>query len=48
MKILKKLAKKFPDRGNKKRWFKNTFRFFKHPMGYLFWKTYKARTAKGR
>lgn len=43
-----RLQKKFPDKGNKKRFFKNTLRFFKHPMGYLYWKTYKLRTAKAR
>jgi len=43
-----RLAKKYPDRGNKRRWFKNMFRLIKHPMGYLWWKTYRFRTAKGR
>ena len=41
-----RLGKKFPDRGNKRRWFKNLFRLIKNPMGYIFWKTYKARLAK--
>lgn len=35
--------KKPVDRGNKKRFFKNVLRFIKHPMGYLFWKSYKYR-----
>jgi len=43
-----RLSKKYPDRGNKRRWWKNLFRVVKHPLGYLFWKTYKFRTAKGR
>ena len=38
-----RLMKKPVDRGNKKRWFKNTLRFFKHPMGYMYWKSYKHR-----
>ncbi|KAL4464094.1 hypothetical protein ABPG74_006031 [Tetrahymena malaccensis] len=41
-----RLGKKFPDRGNKRRWFKNLFRLIKNPLGYIFWKTYKARLAK--
>jgi hypothetical protein len=43
-----RLAKKFPDRGNKRRWFKNLWRFVKHPTAYVFWKTYRFRTAKPR
>merc|ERR1740124_1071017 len=43
-----RLMKKPVDRGNKKRFFKNVFRFLKHPMGYMYWKTYKHRQAKGR
>mmetsp|Transcript_9615 Transcript_9615/g.10828 ORF Transcript_9615/g.10828 Transcript_9615/m.10828 type:complete len:209 (+) Transcript_9615:55-681(+) len=41
-------SKKYPDRGNKKRFIKNVFRFFKHPIGYLFWKTYQFRSARQR
>ena len=42
------MQKKFPDRGNKRRFFKNLFRFIKHPIGYLYWKTFKIRQPKGR
>lgn len=41
-------GKKFPDRGNKKRLIKNIVRFVKNPMGYLYWKSFKLRLAKGR
>ena len=43
-----RLAKKFPDKGNKRRFFKNLFRLFKHPMGYMYWKSYNFFLAKGR
>ncbi|KAM3136893.1 hypothetical protein pb186bvf_010978 [Paramecium bursaria] len=43
-----RMQKKFPDRGNKRRFFKNLFRFIKHPIGYLYWKTFKIRQPKGR
>eukprot|EP01016_Furgasonia_blochmanni_P012789 TRINITY_DN1640_c0_g1_i2.p3 TRINITY_DN1640_c0_g1~~TRINITY_DN1640_c0_g1_i2.p3 ORF type:complete len:174 (+),score=63.74 TRINITY_DN1640_c0_g1_i2:235-756(+) len=43
-----RLGKKYPDRGNKRRFIKNFFRFLKHPFGYAWWKTYKWRQAKGR
>lgn len=26
------------DKGNKRRFWKNGLRFFKHPLGYIFWK----------
>ena len=32
-------AKKPADRGNKRRFFKNVFRFIKNPIGYSFWKS---------
>eukprot|EP01017_Pseudomicrothorax_dubius_P028919 TRINITY_DN3476_c0_g1_i1.p1 TRINITY_DN3476_c0_g1~~TRINITY_DN3476_c0_g1_i1.p1 ORF type:complete len:214 (-),score=45.80 TRINITY_DN3476_c0_g1_i1:101-742(-) len=41
-------SKKYPDRGNKKRLFKNFFRFLKHPIGMIYWRSYKFRLAKGR
>jgi len=41
-------GKKFPDRGNKKRWWKNLWRVMKHPLGYYYWKTYKFRQNKPR
>ena len=41
-------AKKFPDRGNKKRWWKNLFRVLKHPLGYYYWKTYRSRRSMPR
>lgn len=42
------MQKKFIDRGNKRRFFKNFFRFVKHPLGYAYWKTFKIRQPKGR
>ena len=41
-------AKKFPDRGNKKRLWKNFFRFLKHPIGYYYWKTFTWQRNKPR
>ncbi|EGR33383.1 hypothetical protein IMG5_054730 [Ichthyophthirius multifiliis] len=38
-----RLGKKPVDKGNKRRFFKNLFRFWKNPVGYFYWKTYKAR-----
>jgi hypothetical protein len=43
-----RVGKKFPDRGNKKRFVKNIFRFMKNPMGYIFWKTYKSNFVRPR
>ncbi|CAD8127163.1 unnamed protein product [Paramecium sonneborni] len=43
-----RMQKKFIDRGNKRRFFKNFFRFIKNPFGYIYWKTYKIRQPKGR
>jgi len=43
-----RLAKKFPDRGNKRRLFKNLFRVVKNPFGYFFWKTFKYREGNPR
>jgi len=43
-----RLAKKFPDRGNKRRLFKNLFRLIKNPAGYSFWKLYKYRATRPR
>ena len=34
-----RLSKKPNDRGNKRRGFKNFFRFVKNPIGYIHWKT---------
>lgn len=34
-----RLSKKPTDRGNKRRGFKNFFRFVKNPIGYISWKT---------
>lgn len=34
-----RLARKNIDRGNKRRFTKNVLRFFKHPGGYIYWKT---------
>lgn len=39
-----RLARKQIDRGNKRRIYKNLFRFIKNPMGYFFWKTYRLRS----
>ncbi len=36
-----RLGKKGVDRGNKKRFFKNAFRFIKNPVGYITWKSYR-------
>jgi len=41
-------SKKAPDRGNKKRFFKNVWRFIKHPLGYTYWKTARWRLGRGR
>lgn len=41
-------SKKSVDAGNKKRFFKNLWRFLKHPIGYTYWKTARYRQAKGR
>ena len=46
--FLIKAGKKFPDKGNKKRFFKNVFRLFKHPLGMIYWRSYKWRSGKGR
>ena len=35
------MGKKGVDRGNKRRFFKNAFRFIKHPLGYVGWKSYR-------
>ena len=43
-----RVGKKYPDRGNKKRFVKNVVRFIKNPVGYLYWKSYKLRYAKAR
>lgn len=43
-----RMAKKPVDRGNKRRFFKNMFRFVKHPIGYTYWKTFKLMQPKGR
>jgi len=32
-----RLSKKYPDRGNKRRFTKNLFRFVKNPFGYTYW-----------
>lgn len=42
------MQKKFPDKGNKRRFFKNFFRLIKNPFGYAYWKTFKIRQPKGR
>ena len=34
-------SKKNIDRGNKRRFFKNVFRFIKNPGGYIYWKTFR-------
>jgi len=36
-----RLGKKSNDRGNKKRGFKNLFRFIKNPIAYIGWKTHR-------
>jgi len=36
-----RLGKKPVDKGNKRRGFKNFFRFVKNPLGYISWKTYR-------
>jgi hypothetical protein len=36
-----RLGKKPIDKGNKRRGFKNFFRFVKNPLGYISWKTYR-------
>ena len=36
-----RLGKKGIDKANKKRGFKNFFRFVKNPFGYIAWKTYR-------
>lgn len=36
-----RLSKKNIDRGNKRRLFKNFFRFVKNPGGYIYWKTFR-------
>ena len=41
-------SKKTVDKGNKKRLIKNFFRLVKNPTGYLFWKSYRLRQARGR
>ena len=41
-------AKKPVDQGNKRRIFKNAFRFIKNPGGYIYWKTFKFREHRGR
>lgn len=41
--FIQQMQKKFIDRGNKRRFFKNFFRLIKNPIGYLYWKTYKIR-----
>ena len=43
-----KMGKKFPDRGNKRRFIKNVFRMIKNPLGYFYWKTYRFASYKGR
>ena len=35
------MGKKGVDRGNKRRFFKNLFRFVKHPIGYINWKLHR-------
>ncbi len=46
--ILIQARKKFPYKGNKKIFFKNLFRLFNHPLGMIYWKSYKQRCGKGR
>ena len=36
-----RLGKKPIDKANKRRGFKNFFRFVKNPLGYISWKTYR-------
>jgi hypothetical protein len=37
-----RLGRKMIDRGNKRRFIKNTLRFIKHPAGYFYWKTIRS------
>ena len=39
-----RLSKKPTDRGNKRRGFKNFFRFVKNPLGYIGWRTQRWMT----
>mmetsp|Transcript_25297 Transcript_25297/g.22314 ORF Transcript_25297/g.22314 Transcript_25297/m.22314 type:complete len:162 (+) Transcript_25297:180-665(+) len=41
-------GKKYPDRGNKRRFWKNLYRQIKNPIGYYYWKCFRRRTAKER
>lgn len=41
-----RLSRKTVDKGNKRRFFRNVFRFIKHPVGYLTWATSRWHMAR--
>lgn len=43
-----RLAKKPVDQGNKRRIWKNFFRLVKNPGGFIYWKTYRFSSIRGR